>query len=166
MPRIDVTDDLTSWMLLRPDLAVGLGAFSDAVYNKSQLPLREREIARIRIAEINGCELCRNTRDAWGADHGVDEDLYEHARDWRSWPGFSNRERLAAEFAERIAEDHVGLRDDDGFWRRLRAAFGDDEIVDLGICCALWLGSGRVMRTLDVAQSCSLTLHDEAPTHV
>ena len=41
---------------------------------------------------------------------------------------------------------------------RLRAAYSDAEIVDLAMCCALWLGTGRTMRTLDVGQSCALTL--------
>jgi alkylhydroperoxidase family enzyme len=160
MPRIDVTDDLASWMLLRPELATGLGAFSAAVYDESSLPLREREVARMRIAEVNDCELCRNTRDEWAIAAGVDEDLYDHVLEWRTWPGYSERERLAAEFAERLAVDHLAMKRDDEFWSRMRAAFADDEIVDLGICCALWLGSGRLMSTLDVAQSCSLTLHE------
>ncbi len=160
MPNIDVPDDLMSWMLLRPELGAGMGAFSEAVYDKSSLPLREREVARMRIAEVNECELCRNTRDEWGAAAGVDEALYDHILEWRTWPGYSERERLAAEFAERLALDHVAMKRDADFWARLRAAFTDDEIVDLGICCALWLGSGRLMSTLDVAQSCSLTLHE------
>ena len=162
MPRIDVDDDLASWLMLRPEMAMGLGALSSAVYDKSALPLREREVARMRIARANECEVCRNTRDALGAAAGVDEDLYDHILEWATWPGYSDRERLAAEYAERFATDHLGLRDDDAFWARLRAAYSDAEIVDLGICCALWLGSGRLMRVLDVAQSCSLVLHQEA----
>jgi AhpD family alkylhydroperoxidase len=152
-------DDLAGWMFHRPELAAGMGALSDAVYDRSRLPLREREVARMRIAEANGCEVCRNARDALGASSGVDDDLYAHVLDWRSWPGYSDRERLAAEFAERFAGDHHRLREDDDFWSRLHAHFDDGEIVDLGMCCALWLGSGRLMRTLDVGQACSLVFH-------
>jgi alkylhydroperoxidase family enzyme len=160
MPRIDVPDDLMSWMLLRPELGAGMGAFSSAVYDTSRLPFREREVARMRIAEANDCQLCRNTRDEWGAANGVDEELYEHVLEWRTWPGYTERERLAAEFAERIALDHMAMKHDDDFWARLHGAYADEEIVDLGICCALWLGSGRLMSVLDVAQACSLTLHE------
>ena len=53
----------------------------------------------------------------------------------------------------------MAMKHDDDFWARLHGAFTDAEIVDLGICCALWLGSGRLMSVLDVAQTCSLTLH-------
>lgn len=159
MPRIDVPDDLTGWMSLQPELGGALGAFSVAVYGQSKLPVRIREVARMRLALDNECEVCRNTRDAQGAAHGVDEELYRHVLEWRTWPGYSERERLAAEYAERFARDHVGLRADDSFWKRFRAQFTDAEIVDLAICCALWLGTGRTMRVLDVGQSCELMLN-------
>ncbi len=158
MPRIDVSDDLTSWMGLAPDLAAGLGAFSEAVYGQSQLPLHIREVARMRIAIANECEVCRNARDADALKHGVDEALYTHILEWKTWHGYSERERLTAEYAERFALDHIGLREDDAFWKRMNANFSDAEIVDLGICCALWLGSGRAMRVLDVGQSCELVI--------
>lgn len=159
MPRIDAPDDLTGWMSLQPQLGAGLGAFSEAVYSKSQLPMRIREIARMRIAIDNECEVCRNARDANGTAQGVDEALYDHVLEWRTWSGYSERERLAAEYAERFAQDHVGLRADDTFWERFRANFKDEEIVDLAMCCALWLGSGRMMRVLDVGQTCELVLN-------
>jgi alkylhydroperoxidase family enzyme len=159
MPNIDVSDDLTEWMGLQPELGAGLGAFSTAVYTKSKLPMRIREIARMRIALANGCEVCRNARDAEGAAQGVDEALYAHVLEWSTWSGYSQRERLAAEYAERFADNHIGLGEDGAFWKRIRAHYSDAEIVDLAICCALWLGTGRMMRVLDVGQSCSLVLN-------
>lgn len=163
MARIDVTDDLGSWMALQPELGAGLVAYSDAIYGKAKLPLREREIARRRIAEINQCEVCRNARQEHGTAQGVDEALYAQVHDWRNARGFSERERLAAEFAERFALDHVMLRADDGFWQRFRGAYADAEIVELTMSVALWLGAGRAMRVLDVGQACALTLRSPAP---
>lgn len=158
VPRIahGSNDDLTSWLMPRPRMAAAVGALADAVYDHSELPLRIREIARMRIAEDNECEVCRHTREA----HGVDEAFYEHVLEWRTWPGYSDRERIAAEFAERFAQDHRGLREDDDFWARAREQFDDGEILALGVSCAMWLGNGRLMRVLDVAQACHLVLHD------
>lgn len=158
MPRIDVTDDLGSWMSLQPDMAPGLVALSDAVYGKSKLPLRVHEIARMRIALANGCEVCQNARYAEGAEENLDDAFYQNALQWKTWPGYSTRERLAAEYAEGYAQDHLALRDNSEFWTRIRASFRDDEIVDLALCCTLWLGAGRTMRVLDVGQTCSLTM--------
>lgn len=158
MPRINVTDDLGSWMGLRPEMAAGLVALSDAVYGKSQLPLRVREIARMRVALSNECEVCRNARYSKDKAPELDEAFYSHVLEWRSWSHYSARERLAAEYAEGFVLDHVALRANEDFWRRLREQFSDAEIVDLAFCCMLWLGAGRTMRLLDVGQSCELTL--------
>jgi alkylhydroperoxidase family enzyme len=41
--------------MLAPEIAGPAGAFSDAVYNKSSLSIRLRELLRMRIAQINQC---------------------------------------------------------------------------------------------------------------
>ncbi len=151
-------DDLAGWLLKSPELGSAIGAFSTAVYNRNRLPMRTREIARIVIAHANECEVCVNTRDGDGHAAGVDEDLYDHALQWRTWPGYSVQERLAAEFAHRFATEHTVLREDDDFWARCREHFSDELLADLALSCALWLGMGRVLRTLDIGQSCHLTL--------
>lgn len=151
-------DDVVGWIALSPDLGAAMAGFSTAVYTRNRLPLRVREIARAVVAQANECEVCLNTRDADGPAAGVDEDLYTHAGQWRTWGGFSPQERLAAEFAHRFATDHTGLRDDDDFWRRCRAQFPDELLADLAISCAMWLSMGRMLRTLDIGQACSLTL--------
>ncbi|MDB5986997.1 MAG: carboxymuconolactone decarboxylase family protein [Nevskia sp.] len=162
MPNIKVEDDLGSWMSLRPDMAPGLIALSDAVYGKSQLPLRVKEIARMRIALANECEVCRNARYEQGEEAGLDAAFYRHVLEWRTASIYSERERLAAEYAEGIALDHVRLREDQSFWARHRQHFSDAEIVDLALCCALWLGAGRTMRVLDVGQTCALVMSRNA----
>src|SRR5579885_2100645 len=118
-------DDLVGWLAPRPKLAAAMGGLADAVYNHSGLPLRVREIARMRIAEDNECQVCLRTREAEGEDAGADEDFYTHVLQWRTWPGYSERERIAAEFAERFAQDHRGLRDDEDFWARAKEHFDD-----------------------------------------
>ena len=155
-------DDVAGWIALSPDLGTAMAAFSSAVYTRNRLPMRVREIARIVMARDNECVVCLNTRDAGGPAAGVDEDLYAHADQWRTWPGYSEQERLAAEFAHRFATDHTGLREDDGFWRRAREHFSDELLADLTMSCAMWLGMGRMLRTLDMGQACTITLPSRA----
>ena len=87
MPRIDVPADsdplVHLWTTKATPLTAAAGALSDAVYKRSSLPLREFEAARVRIAQINDCQLCldwRTARDvperaAGGQD--VPPELYE-----------------------------------------------------------------------------------------
>ncbi|WKG00947.1 carboxymuconolactone decarboxylase family protein [Mycolicibacterium sp. HK-90] len=151
-------DDVAGWILKSPDIGTAMANFTNAVYTKGRLPLRVRELARMVIALDNECMVCQNTRDADGAAAGVDEDLYDHAAEWQSWPGYSAQERIAAEFAHRFATDHTGLRDDEDFWERAGAQFDAELLTDLALSCAMWLGMGRMLRTLDIGQTCKITL--------
>jgi alkylhydroperoxidase family enzyme len=152
MPRISApTTSLgehIDWALLRPKMAAGMGALSEAVYSNTQLPVREREAARYTIAMINDCAVCRDTRAKDGARVGADEPFYAEVTDWRASTGLSARERMAAEFAERFALDHLAM--DDEFWDRLHALFSDEELADLTICCGLFLGMGRTLAVVGV----------------
>ncbi|OLP01180.1 carboxymuconolactone decarboxylase [Mycolicibacterium porcinum] len=151
-------DDVAGWILRSPEIGTAMANYTNAVYTKGRLPLRVRELARMVIALDNECVVCQNTRDSDGAVAGVDEDLYDHAAEWRTWPGYSPQERIAAEFAERFASDHTGLRDDEDFWERAGEQFDAELLTDLALSCAMWLGMGRMLRTLDIGQTCKITL--------
>lgn len=152
MARIDFPErglgEHVDWALLRPKMAAGMGALSEAVYGNTQLSVREREAARWTIALVNDCAVCQDTRARDGAAAGVDEGFYGEVADWRSGGTLSERERLAAEFAQRFALDHLGI--DDELWGRLRAAYADAELADLTMCCATFLGLGRALAVMGV----------------
>lgn len=152
MARIEVPErgfgEHIDWMLLRPEMAMGMGALSEAVYAHSTLPVREREAARWTIALINHCAVCQNTRSKDGAQHDIDDGFYAEVAGWHASTLLTDRERMAAEFAQRFALDHQLM--DDELWTRARALFSDDELVDLTICCGMWLGSGRAMAVIGV----------------
>ncbi len=136
-----------------PAIGAAASGFSAATYGESRLPLREFEAARFRIAQINDCQLCL----VWRSDRGegtAGEDLYAEVAEWRTSAGLTERERLAAEYAERYALDHRNL--DDEFWARMRAAYSSDEIVELTLCMAQWLGLGRLNQVLGVDVACSI----------
>lgn len=61
MARIDVPEgegrEASRIWTLAPYLGAGLHAMSEAVYERSSLPIREREVARMRIAQLNECHV-------------------------------------------------------------------------------------------------------------
>jgi len=152
MTRIDAPESglgqHIDWALLRPKMAAGMGQLSAAVYGNSQLSVREREAARWTIALINDCAVCRDTRARGGEAAGAGEPFYVEVTDWRSATTLSRRERLAAEFAERFALDHLAM--DNEFWDRMHDAFSDEELADLTICCGCFLGMGRALAVVGV----------------
>lgn len=147
MPRISVPDGhdplVHLWAGTASRLTAPAAAYSDAVYTQGSLSPREREAARMSIAEVNDCHICLTMR----LDDGLDDAFY-------AGEGRDARETLAAEFATRFATDHLAI--DDDLWDRLHAAFSDAELVDLGLSVAAWLALGRVNQVFGVDGACSI----------
>lgn len=159
MPNIAVPEgkadpEVRVWAL-RPEMGMGAGALSHAIYDESIVPVRERELARMRIAQINGCVICQQWRSTPGAHGAVTEDDYANVLDWRTHDGYSDRERLAIEYAELFALDHHTI--DASYYDRMRAAtFTDAEILDLTVCIGGWLALGRTLHVLALDDACQL----------
>jgi AhpD family alkylhydroperoxidase len=155
MARITVPEgeggELVQVWSLSPELGAAVGNLSAAVYGERLVSPRVREVARMRIAQINGCNICLAWRFPEMADRGVTEELYEHVEDPDAGD-YSSQERLAIEYAEKFALDHRSL--DDAFFARMRAEFTDAEIVELTAMIGNWLAFGRFQSVLDVAEAC------------
>jgi alkylhydroperoxidase family enzyme len=144
--------------------------FSVTTYKKSKLSLREFEGARTRTAQINGCQACQSfranrdlpdmfqLREEAVTQNGPapDEAFYQAVSEFRTSSILSARERLAIEYAEGMGLDPQGLAQDEAFWARFKAAFSDDEIVDLSFCVAAWIGFGRVAHALGIDTVCAI----------
>jgi alkylhydroperoxidase family enzyme len=159
MARIEIPNgtgdpEVRMWKL-RPEMGVGAGTLSHAVYEQSILAVRVRELARMRIAQINDCAICQQWRKTAGTADALTEADFEHVAEWRTYPGYSPRERLAVEYAERFALDHRAI--DDDFFARLHAEYSDAEILDLTVCIGAWLALGRTMTVLGIDSYCRVT---------
>jgi AhpD family alkylhydroperoxidase len=153
IPTGDGGEAVMMWSL-RPKMGKGVAGMVDAAYHQSELPVRVREAARMRIAQLNDCPVCLAFRADSVVAQGVTEDFYQHVGDVHAVSGYSPAERLAIEYAERFALDHQNI--DDAFFARLHECFDDAEILDLTICLAAFLGLGRMLRVLGIEDT-SLT---------
>ncbi len=142
-----------------PEIVKAGMAFATAVYMHSTLTTRECEAARARTAEINGCILCQNFRaardlpgyfQAMGAEatdtvaargEAPDDEFYKNVSNWQSYPDYTERERLAIQYAEGMGLEPKKIAQDEAFWERAKAAFSDNEIVDLTYALASRAGS-------------------------
>jgi alkylhydroperoxidase family enzyme len=158
--RIDIPEgpggDSAMVWTLRPEMAGMVNRMITTAYQRSKIPAIEREVARMRIAELNDCSACSTFRAPSVVEAGVPEEHYEHLSEYATWPGYSERQRLAIEYAERFAADHRNI--DDELFARLRAHFADDEILDLTLCCAVFVGLGRTLEVLQVTDNCPIDL--------
>jgi alkylhydroperoxidase family enzyme len=105
-----------------------------ALFKKTSLSVREREVFRHRMAHLVGCEWCSSL---WSGsllvderDEAIPDGVYTNIFDM-SWEGYTPRERLIVTLIERFAEDHEALRDDDAFWEEMLTHFSETEVVDI-----------------------------------
>lgn len=183
MPRVTVPEAFAAdpsayvWGELAPVVGAAAGAYSRAVYEHSTMSLREMEAARIRTAQINGCLLCMGMRAARdlpghlersGGNPGSavtardanapDEAFYAAVENWQAASVFSDRERLAIEYAERLGERPKSMAGDEDFWARMHAAFSDAEIVDMTFAIGSWIAFGRLTHALELDNVCMPTM--------
>jgi AhpD family alkylhydroperoxidase len=160
MARIDVPagagDEAARVWQLRPEMGAMVETMVRTVYGSSILPAAEREAARMKIAQLNACNACATFRAPSVRAAGVTEDLYTHLDEYDTYPGYTDRQRLAIEYAARFATDHTAIGDD--MFARLHAAFSDAEILDLTMCVAAYVGLGRALAVLDIEDPASLDL--------
>jgi len=160
MSKLDVPDgpggEAVMIWTLRPELGGMVERMIRGAYQQSILPADERELARMRIAQINDCAACSGFRAPSVLDAGVAAELYDNVAEYATYPGYRPRQRLAIEYAERFANDHASI--DDSFMGRLQELFSDAEILDLTLCVAVFLGLGRTLAVLGVDQSCAIDI--------
>jgi AhpD family alkylhydroperoxidase len=160
MARIDIPDgpggEAAMVWTMRPEMGRMVEQMISTVYQRSVLPASEREVARMRIAQLNACTACATFRAPSVVAAGVSAELHEHVDEAASYAGYTPRQRLAIEYAERFATDHRGI--DDELFARLRSVFSDAEVLDLTMCAAVYVGLGRSLEVLGIDSSCAVDL--------
>jgi alkylhydroperoxidase family enzyme len=84
-------------------------------------------------------------------EKGLTEEKISRLENFRDDPAFNERERIAVEFAERMATNHTSI--DDDFFRRMRAQFSDAEIIEIGMAAGQYIGFGRLLMVLDLERA-------------
>lgn len=158
---------------LAPNIGPAAGAYVRSVYQSLNLPLRVAEAARYRTALINGCLVCQsfragdhldgylesvggNPENSLVARGGArpDEEFYAAVAGWQSSDVFNAQERLAIEYAERMAEQPDASAYDAKFWGAMQDAFSDEEIVELTLAIGCWISMGRLTHILGLDTEC------------
>lgn len=160
MARIELppgdADELMRLWSMNTDLARAAVGFSSAVYASDLIPVRTRELMRMRIAQINHCEVCLETRLEDPSTADIDEPDYEHVGEWATWPGYTPAERVAIELAEKVAVDHTAL--DDEWFAAAREHFTDKQLHGMVVMTGAWIALGRVQAVFDVHTSCPIRI--------
>lgn len=112
---------------------------------EARLSPRLKELVRLRIATLNGCQTCKAARlasDSIPEEQATGIDAYADSGDYA--PG----EKAAVRFAELLAVDHHSI--DDAEIAVLRGHFDDAEILELLMMTGQYIGFGRMLAVLQL----------------
>jgi alkylhydroperoxidase family enzyme len=132
------------WVL--PALAAAFRGTDD-----STLDLRVRTLVLLRVAAIDRAPYWRLRLEAAGRELGITEEELALVRsdEWELSPGFSDRERAAILWADRVARRLA--RRDSAAYEIARRHFSDRELVELTLMSSLGAMADRLTNALRVA---------------
>ncbi|WP_123023596.1 carboxymuconolactone decarboxylase family protein [Mycolicibacterium stellerae] len=133
-----------------PDVAAAVGGVTAAIRESGGLAPRLMELVRLRIAFHNQCRSCMSIRYQSAIDDGLTEDAVCSLERPAEAPDLTDAEREALRFADLFATNHLSI--DDSVYDGLRGYFTEDQIVALGLHCAMCVGLGRLAATWHVVE--------------
>ena len=133
-----------------PDVAAAVGTVTNAVRETGGLSPRLMELVRLRIAFHNQCRSCMSIRYQSAIDDGLTDDAVCSLARPAEAADLTDAERAALRFADLFATDHLAI--DDTVYDGLRAHFTEDQLVALGLHCAMCVGLGRLAATWHVVE--------------
>ena len=149
-------------MFRLPDVAAAVGGATAAVRETGALSPRLMELVRLRIAFHNQCRSCMSVRYQSAIDDGLTEDAVCSLERPAEAPDLTEAEREALRFADLFATNHLAI--DDAVYDDLRGHFSEDQMVALGVHCALCVGLGRLAATWHVVDDLPEEFRGESDT--
>lgn len=116
----------------------------------STLGVRTRSLVLLRVAAVDRAPYWRLQLEAEANELGITEDelVLVGSDEWEISPGFSERERAAILWGDRVAR-RLARRDKRAF-ETVRAHFSDEELVELTLLASLGAMADRLTNALRI----------------
>ena len=149
----EMTGDSTAMRAVahRPDIVKAFGPFYWTLQMEGLLDRKLIELVRLAIAQINQCRNCLGSRYQDSIEQGLSEEMVAALPNAETSPLFTDREKAAIAFGQKMARDHYSVGDED--FARLYQYFSEKEIVELGFDVAQFIGIGRLFAVLDATNT-------------
>ncbi len=151
---------VTGVMAHSPEFAKASYRFGGAMLQHTRLPRRLVELVRLRVAFHNQCRTCMAIRYQTAVDAGLTEASVCSLERPPEAPDLSEAEKAAIVYADQSCIDHLSI--DDRTFDALRRHFGEDQIVELGMFIAYYLGFGRLAASWDMVEELPAAFRDKS----
>lgn len=148
-----LTGDSTALRALahRPDILQPFAAFYWALQTEGRLSRKLVELIRLAVAQINQCKSCLGGRYQDAYDQGLTEAMIEALPNADASELFTDAERAAIAYAQKMASNHFDVGDED--FTRLYQHFSEEEVVEICMDVAQFIGVGRMFAVIDATNT-------------
>lgn len=136
---------------LAPELFAWYGEFYRRVFHGGRVPLRIKELVRLRLSTVHGCAFCNKGNRLDALQAGLSE-AQVRAIDDPEAPLWAADERAALRLAGQMALTNPAGQLDAALHRELRAHFDDAQIFELGMTMAVLTGMAKFLFTYDLVE--------------
>jgi AhpD family alkylhydroperoxidase len=130
-----------------PVLLRRISSLGNAMLNDLHLDPKLRELAVLQLFRVNRCEYGFQQHVTIAKAVGVNDKQIANVGGYRTYPYYTDAERLALEYAEVVTRD---LEVPDELFARVRSTFSDQEIVELTMVIAYWGMMSRFLVALEI----------------
>jgi AhpD family alkylhydroperoxidase len=136
-----------------PDYFLPWYRYFGSLIHAGAVDLAVKETARLRIAALNDCPFCMQMRARHrDGSQILDEELAIAAQAGdRLHPGFAAEQRLAMSIADQMFLAPADVTDD--VFAAYRSQWSDEQMVELGLAIAEFIGMGKVFKFLGLRGS-------------
>lgn len=146
----DLEQGLTRFFAHTPGITKGLFGFAGALKMNRTLPEKLIELVRLRVAFFNQCRSCMAIRYTDAVNDGVNEDLVCSLERPEEAENLTPAEKAAIRYGELMATDHLAI--DEAMYDELRKYYSEEQIVELGMNIAFFVGFGRLAATYHMVE--------------
>lgn len=126
-----------------------IGAFYQKLFFGGQVPQRYKQLARLRLSLLHGCQTC-NRQNIPGALEAGFSEAHIDALTRGEFSGFSAAERAVIDYASQMALTNMDGAMTPELLAALRAHFSEAEILELGTVMAVISGMAKLSFVLNL----------------
>ncbi len=131
-----------------PEMAKAYAAYWDLTHRGGRVEHTTKELMRIAISQLLGCDFCAEQRSVKALDEGLDEaDAAACALPRFEHPDPRVRAALSYARALVLEADPAAF---DAVYAELRSVYSDAEVVELGCFAAIVIGGVTLSRSLRI----------------
>jgi len=129
--------------------------YVDSFYNdffyKSKLEASIKELFRLKLSKIHGCQFCNkgNTQAALSA--GITQDKINHLENIEEGP-YSEREKCALHLATSLSLQNTKGQISIGLQARLKQAFSEAELLEMGMLMSILSGIAKYLFAFELVE--------------